>query len=157
MASTFTRVARILGWMLLVPGTLMTYQGCTRAGGALGTWLTGESADGVVTSIREFRGSSSTLRSPARAASVITFRTADGRLVTFEHPVQSLPPPFAQGERVRVYYDPDEPEDAVAPSGLALLSFGWGFVAVAGMALVLTGALVLLIAALPWVSRRRAT
>jgi len=157
MASTFRRVARIFGWVLLLSGVLMTYQGCTRAGGALGTWLTGESAEGVVTDIREFRAGTSASRTPARATSVITFRTADDRAVTFEHPVQSLPPPFAKGERVRVHYDPDAPEHAVAPSGLALLTFGWGFVAVAGFALVLTGGLILLIAALPWVANRRTT
>ena len=156
MASTFKRVVRIFGWMLLLSGVLMTYQGCMRVGGALGTWITGESAVGVVTSIREYRGSSSTLRSATRAASVITFRTGDGRVVTFEHPVQGLPPPFARGEHVRVYYDPDAPEDAVAPSGLALLSFGWGFVAFAGMALVVTGGLALLISALPWVAKEPA-
>jgi len=155
MASTFKRVARIAGWMLLLAGILMTYQGCTRAGGALGTWITGESADGVVTDIREFRAGTAASRSPARASSMITFRTAEGRVVTFEHPVQSLPPPFAKGERVRVYYDPDAPEDAVAPSGLALLTFGWGFVAAAGLAIALTGGLILLIAALPWVANRR--
>lgn len=141
---------------MLLPGILMTYQGCTRAGGALGTWITGESAEGVVTSIRQIGPLSSGSRGRTRAASIITFTAADGQVVTFEHPVQSLPPPFARGERVRVHYDRDSPGDAVVPAGIALLSFGWGFVAVAGAILALAGGLLLLIAALPWQARRAA-
>ncbi len=154
MTSTFKRAAKILGWILLLSGLLMSYEGCTRAGGGLATWLTGESADGVVTSIRTFPGSSPPARTRYRESSVITFRTAEGEVVTFEHPVQSSPPPFAKGERVRVFYDPDAPEDAVAPSGLALVVFGWSFLAVAGIVVMFTGTLLLVIAMLPWRERR---
>lgn len=155
MTSTFKRVTRIFGWILLVSGLLMGYQGCTRAGGGFATWVTGESAEGVVTSIRTFPGSSPPARTRYRESSVITFTAADGQVVTFEHPVQSSPPPFAQGERVRVYYDPDAPEDAVAPSGLALMLLGWGFLAAAGIGVMLTGAVILVVGALPWSERKK--
>lgn len=154
MISTIKRGTRIFAWSLLVSGLLMGYQGCTRVGGGLATWVTGESADGVVTSIRTFPGSSPPARTRFRESSVITFTAADGNVVTFEHPVQSSPPPFAQGEHVRVFYDPDAPQDAVAPSGLAMLLLGWGFVAAAGLGLMLTGAALLLIGALPWSERK---
>lgn len=150
MTANFTRVTRVLGWTLLVSGLLMGYQGCARVGGGLSTWLSGESADGVVTSIRTFPGSPAPARTPYREASLITFTAADGEVVTFEHPVQSAPPPFAKGERVRVFYDPAAPHDAVAPGGLALLLFGWGFLAAAGLLVALGGALVLIVGALPW-------
>lgn len=154
MISTIKRGTRIFAWTLLVSGLLMGYQGCTRAGGGLATWVTGESADGVVTSIRSFPGSSPPARTRFRESSVITFTAADGKVVTFEHPVQSSPPPFAQGEHVRVFYDPDAPEDAVAPSGLAMLLLGWGFLAAAGIGVMLTGAVLLLVGALPWAERK---
>lgn len=38
-----------------------------------------------------------------------------------------------------------------------MLVFGWGFVAAAGVALVVTGLLVLLVGALPWGVRGRRT
>lgn len=81
---------------------------------------------------------------------------ADGEAVTFEHPMQSSPPPFGKGDRVRVFYAPDAPQVAVAPNGLALVPFGWSFPALAGLAVALTGAALLLVGALPWVSRRNA-
>ncbi len=155
MTSTFKRVTRIFGWMLLVSGLLMGYQGCTHAGGGLATWLTGESVDGVVTSIRTFPGRSPPARTRYRESSVITFTAADGKVVTFEHPVQGSPPPFARGERVRVFYDLDAPEHAVAPSGLALMLLGWGFLAAAGVGVMLTGAGILLVGALPWSERNK--
>jgi hypothetical protein len=34
-----------------------------------------------------------------------------------------------------------------------MLVFGWGFVAMAGLALVIAGAIVLLVGALPWTER----
>lgn len=155
MLPTLKRGTRIVGWTLLVVGLLMGYQGCTRAGGGLATWVTGESADGVVTSIRTFQASSPPSRMPFRQSSLITFTSAGGEVVTFEHPVQGSPPPFALGERVRVFYDADAPYDAVAPAGLAMLLLGWGLLAAAGFGVMLTGAVLLLIGALPWAERRK--
>lgn len=157
MTTAIKRVSCVLGVSLLLPGVLMGYQGCSRAGGGLATWITGDAADGTVTAIRSYGGSSPPLTSPRRDASVITFTAAGGEVVSFEHPVRGSSPPFAKGERVRVFYDPDEPEDAVAPGGLPMLVFGWGFVAAAGVALVVTGLLVLLVGALPWGVRGRRT
>jgi hypothetical protein len=153
MTSTIKSASRVLGWMLLVSGLLLGYHGCARSGGGLATWAIGEPADGTVTGIRTYAGGSAAARTRFREASLISFTTASGQVITFEHPVQSSPPPFAMGERVRVYYDPDAPEDAVAPAGLAMLVFGWGFVAMAGLALVIAGAIVLLVGALPWTER----
>ena len=42
----------------------------------------------------------------------------------------------------------------MAPSGLALLLLGWGFLAAAGIGVMLTGAALLLIGALPWSARK---
>lgn len=153
MALSFKRGARLFGWTLLLAGLLMAYQGCSRAGSGFSTWLTGDSAEGRVTGIREIPGNAHA-RTAHRKASIISFTTADGRAVSFEHPVQGSTPPFALGERVRVHYDADVPQDAVAPSGLALLVFRWGFLAAAGLAVLATGAVVLLLAALPWARAR---
>lgn len=153
MSPIFKRFGRLLGLGLLLPGLLMSYHGCSRSGASLSTWITGDTAEGTVTDIRTYAGTARPAGSPHRQASVITFTTAEGEVVTFEHPVQSVPPPFGMGERVRVHYDPKAPQHAVAPAGLAMLVLGWGFVATAGMLLVLAAAAILLVAILPW--RRR--
>lgn len=153
MISTFKRGSRIFAWILVVSGVLTGYFGCSRAGGAFGTWMTGESADGVVTSVRTIPASSAIPRSRGGEKSVISFRTAEGKVVTFEHPVQGSPAPFAKDERVRVVYDADTPEDAVAPRGLAIVLFGWSFLGAAGVIVMLTGAFLLLLGALPWQER----
>ena len=134
----------------------MGYQGCTRAVGGIGTWVGGQSAEGVVTSIRERPGRSPPARTRLRESSVITFTTAKGEVVTFEHPVQSMPAPYAQNEHVRVVYDADASQDAVVPGGLALLSLMWALLGMAGLVLMLTGPALLLIGALPWGLQPRA-
>lgn len=148
---------RILAFSLLVPGLLMGYVGCSKTVGAMGTWVGGESATGVVTSIRQTRGSPAPVQSPSGEYSSITFTTAEGKVITFEHPVGSTTAPYAQGERVKVVYDADEPEEAVVPGGLTWLVLGWGLLAVAGVILVLTAAALLLIGALPWRRQRTRT
>ncbi len=107
-----------------------------------------------MTSIRESRGSSPPARTRFRQSSVITFTTADGEVVTFEHPVQSSSPSYAHNEHVRVAYDADAPQDALVPGGLALLSLMWALLGMAGMLVMLTGG-VLLVGALPWGTQRK--
>ncbi len=141
---------RILAFSLLVPGLLMGYLGCSRTVGAVGTWVGGEAATGVVTSIRHSPGRAGPAQSPSGEYSSITFTAADGKVFTFEHPVGSTSAPYARGERVRVVYDANAPEEAVVPGGLTWLLLGWGLLAVAGLVLAMTAAALLLVGALPW-------
>ncbi len=145
------RGTRIIGWIAIVTGLLMSYLGCTRAVRPVAVFAFGESADGVVTSIREWPASSGAARIPFRQASVITFKTAAGEVITFEHPMQSSPPPYAQNEHVRVVYDADSPQDAVVAGGSSLLVLVvWAFVAFCGLVAILVGAVVIFAGALPW-------
>ncbi len=153
MQSAIKLGTRILGWSLIVPGLLVGYLGCSKTVGAVATWVGGESAEGVVTALRPRGFSSRAVLPSSKHPAEITFTTADGKVITFHHPVGGSPPPFEQGERVRVLYDADAPEDAVAASGLPLMLLGWGFLAAAGVVGILTGATLLIVGALPWTKR----
>ena len=88
MPDILKRILRVLGWMLLVPGVLMALFGCVRAVGGVATWVGGESADGVVTSITSSSRYGATGQPSSRGEqSVITFRAADGEVVTLTHPM----------------------------------------------------------------------
>ena len=157
MPDIIKRSLRFLGWMLLVPGVLMALFGCVRAVGGVATWVGGESADGVVTSIKISPGDGATGKPSSRGEqSVITFRTADGQVVTFTHPMGGTSAPYAMQEHVRVVYDAEAPEDAVVPGSLAFLTMAWLLLLAAALMLVVAGVTVLLLGALPWESRSRA-
>jgi len=155
MPNIIKRILQFLGWTLLVSGVLMALFGCIRAVGGVTTWVGGESAEGVVTSIQEERRVGPSNKNSYGEYSVITFRTADGRVVTFRHPMGGNSAPYSMQERVRVVYDADAPEDAVVPGGLAFLTAAWMFLFVTGVVLVIAGAGVLVLGALPWQARPR--
>lgn len=145
------RGTRLIGSIAIIAGLLVSYQGCTRALRPVAVFASGESADGVVTSIREWPATSGAARSRFRQASVITFKTAAGEDITFEHPLQSSPPPYAQNEHVRVVYDAEAPQHAVVQGGSLLwVMVLWAFIAICGLVAILVGAAVIFAGALPW-------
>ncbi len=157
MHVTIKRGTRVIGWSLLVVGVPMSYVGCAKTVGAVMTSVRGESADGVVTALRPRGFNSRTVMPSSRHPAEITFTTADGTVVTFHHPVGGRNNPFTHGERVRVLYEADAPEDAIASRALPVLLLGWGFLAVAGLVEMLTGAALLLVGTLPWSQRNEHT
>ncbi|WP_430642423.1 DUF3592 domain-containing protein [Bradyrhizobium sacchari] len=81
------------------------------------------------------------------------FQTADGRSITFTSSSGSTSQPYAEGERVRIVYNPRRPEDARLLSFLALWIVP---VLLCGAGLLLTGGAVLVRAALARHCRSRA-
>jgi len=96
-----------------------------------------QSADGVVVNHEVEDMSTATINS-AVYAPVVSFKTADGRDVTFtsiEHAVRAK---YPRGLHLRVLYDPAHPERAEIDSWETLWLFGSAFV-VCGLALVAAG------------------
>ncbi len=73
-------------------------------------------ADGTVISPRN-------PESGRRYASVISFNTANGQTVQFTTSVSSSPPEFEFGQKVKVYYNPDNPEASARPDSFLSLWF----------------------------------
>jgi len=147
------RILRYLGWMLIVSGVLMAPFGCARGVAGVATWVGGVEADGVVTSIRKSQISGPPGTRSYSERSVISFTTAEGQWVSFSPPLGGRSAPYSMEEHVRVVYDADAPEDAVVPGILALLTVAWMLLFMAGVVLVLAGAGLLVLGALPWQSR----
>ena len=53
-------------------------------------------------------------------APVVTYKTTEGRDVTFVNGVSANPPSYDKGDKVEVVYDPDKPEQAEINSALGL-------------------------------------
>lgn len=73
------------------------------------------------------------------------FQTADGRSITFTSSSGSTSQPYAEGERIRIAYDPGRPEEARL---LSFLTLWIAPVLLCGAGLLLAGGAVLVRAAL---------
>lgn len=59
---------------------------------------------------------------------LISFPTSDGRVIQFTSPINTRPPEFTVGQKVRVYYNPDDPAGSARPDSFISLWF-WPFLA----------------------------
>jgi hypothetical protein len=75
------------------------------------------SADGVVIGFRDIRSRRSSTKYSAPA---FRFTTRDSRSVTVVSDIYASRPPWRPGDRVRILYQPDHPEDAHIDSFLQL-------------------------------------
>jgi hypothetical protein len=79
-------------------------------GGVYTTWKTWQFLQRSVIAagmVMRLAGSGSTTRAP-----VVQFRTPEGEIIVFTHPVASNPPSFRTGQVVNVRYQPSRPHEA---------------------------------------------
>jgi len=148
------------GWILLLGGVLSIAHSCSTLSGAASTWANGATANGKVVEISKREMVSPNGQRRLIASAVVQFTTAHGKVVTVTDKVGSTSAPNRVGEKVKVVYEPDEPEAALiagsAPANAALLLFQ----GVSGWIALLTGGVLILLVKLPWVeqtARRRHT
>lgn len=143
------KLVRIWAWSFVIIGLAMGYFGFGAIGDSLGAWLFDESVEGVV--IGHETSSVGSLRRRDIVAPVVRFTDEDGKTLTFTDAMQDrASSDYTIGERVKVRYDADHPEQAAIAS-TTLWSGGAGMLGVVfGIILTLTGLLILLLAKLPW-------
>ncbi|NOZ23424.1 MAG: DUF3592 domain-containing protein [Planctomycetes bacterium] len=78
-----------------------------------------KSAEGTVTGFDRWEGSSTDLSDDIKYA-VVTFTTSDGKEVRFKGPSQEWSSSYKTGDKVKVLYDPEKPDDAKIKSFMGL-------------------------------------
>ncbi|WP_339522057.1 DUF3592 domain-containing protein [Pseudomonas sp. EA_35y_Pfl2_R111] len=140
---------RLWAWLLILSGLYLGYSGFSEISSTLGSWLFEESVEGKVVGHSSSRVGNS-LRSKTLIAPVVQFTTEQGQTLTFTDRVQHTGGGHNVGERVKVHYDPDHPEQAA----IATSTLWTGTAGILGIlfavVLNIVGLLILLAAKLPW-------
>ena len=102
--------------------------------------LKGHSTTGTVTALEP--GSSTSASGQAALFPIVTYKTSDGRTITFRHRTGDNPAAYAQDERVVVTYLASKPDEALIDEGfrswllpLVLLICGFLLTLITGIAL----------------------
>jgi hypothetical protein len=154
MGKTVLTWLKYSGWILLLGGVLSILHSCSTLFGAASTWIKGTTAQGKVVAISKQEMVSPNGQRRHLESAVVQFTTAQGMVMTVKDKVGSTSAPYKVGEKVTVAYEPTAPETALiagsAPANTALSLFR----GISGWIALGTGALLILLAKLPWVEHR---
>lgn len=131
------RLLAIVGAMLVVLGLALGGYGAWLAGGTLRSLLFDAATDGEVIGSEQHWLNGGNGRNQMLSRPVVTFTSEDGRRHSFTDPLGATPA-LENGEKVRVWYDPANPQQARIAGNRLWMS-------VLGLAQLLGGGLCLLL------------
>lgn len=117
MARSFHPMQPVIGLICLLASTSCLFAAYTLSQETYALVKHGTRTEGTVTALIERTNAKNR---GSVYAPVVRFTTTDGRVLSFDGAAGTNPPAYAVGERVKVIYPPNKPEDASIESFLQL-------------------------------------